>query len=26
VIDTPASQPFKAGDTVQFIPFASLLA
>lgn len=26
VIDTPAGQPFKAGDTVQFIPFASLLA
>ena len=25
VIDTPAGQPFKAGDTVQFIPFASLL-
>lgn len=26
VIDTPAGQPFKAGDLVQFIPFASLLA
>jgi molybdopterin molybdotransferase len=26
VIDTPAGQPFKAGDMVQFIPFASLLA
>ena len=26
VIDTPAGQPFKKGDTVQFIPFASLLA
>lgn len=26
VIDTPAGQPFKAGDTVQFISFASLLA
>jgi len=26
VIDTPAGQPFKAGDTVQFIPFATLLA
>ena len=26
VIDTPAGQPFKSGDTVQFIPFASLLA
>ncbi|MGJ7506899.1 molybdopterin molybdotransferase MoeA [Variovorax sp. GT1P44] len=25
VIDTPAGQPFKAGDTVQFIPMASLL-
>ncbi|HEY2254387.1 MAG TPA: gephyrin-like molybdotransferase Glp [Variovorax sp.] len=25
VIDTPAGQPFKAGDMVQFIPFASLL-
>lgn len=26
VIDTPAGQPFKKGDIVQFIPFASLLA
>jgi molybdopterin molybdotransferase len=26
VIDTPAGQPFKAGDMVQFISFASLLA
>jgi molybdopterin molybdotransferase len=26
VIDTPAGQPFKAGDMVQFIPFSSLLA
>ena len=26
VIDTPAGQPFKAGDLVQFISFASLLA
>jgi molybdopterin molybdotransferase len=26
VIDTPAGQSFKNGDTVQFIPFASLLA
>ena len=26
VIDTPAGQPFKAGDMVQFIPFALLLA
>jgi molybdopterin molybdotransferase len=26
VIDTPAGQPFKAGDTVQFIPFALLLS
>ncbi|MEJ8825176.1 gephyrin-like molybdotransferase Glp [Variovorax humicola] len=26
VIDTPAGQPFKAGDMVQFIPFESLLA
>ncbi|MDM0113153.1 molybdopterin molybdotransferase MoeA [Variovorax sp. J22R133] len=26
VIDTPAGQPFKAGDIVQFISFASLLA
>ncbi|SEA48597.1 gephyrin-like molybdotransferase Glp [Variovorax sp. YR216] len=26
VIDTPAGQPFKAGDMVQFIPFPSLLA
>jgi len=26
VIDTPAGQPFKAGDMVQFIPFDSLLA
>jgi molybdopterin molybdotransferase len=26
VIDTPAGQPFKAGDVVQFVPFASLLA
>ena len=26
VIDTPAGQSFKAGDTVQFIPFATLLA
>jgi molybdopterin molybdotransferase len=26
VIDTPAGQAFKAGDVVQFIPFASLLA
>ncbi len=26
VIDTPAGQPFKAGDQVQFISFASLLA
>ncbi|HYP69891.1 MAG TPA: molybdopterin molybdotransferase MoeA, partial [Variovorax sp.] len=26
VIDTPAGQAFKAGDTVQFISFASLLA
>jgi molybdopterin molybdotransferase len=26
VIDTPAGQPFKAGATVKFIPFASLLA
>ena len=25
VIDTPAGQPFQRGDTVQFIPFASLL-
>ena len=25
VIDTPAGEPFKAGDTVKFIPFASLL-
>jgi molybdopterin molybdotransferase len=25
VIDTPAGQPFKAGDMVQFIPFSSLL-
>ena len=26
VIDAPAGQPFKAGDTVQFVSFASLLA
>jgi molybdopterin molybdotransferase len=26
VIDTPAGQPFKKGDMVRFIPFASLLA
>ena len=26
VIDTPAGQSFRKGDTVQFIPFASLLA
>jgi molybdopterin molybdotransferase len=26
VIDTPAGQPFKAGDMVQFIPFVSLLS
>ncbi|WGT65062.1 molybdopterin molybdotransferase MoeA [Variovorax paradoxus] len=26
VIDNPPSQPFKAGDTVKFIPLASLLA
>jgi len=26
VIDTPAGQPFRAGDMVQFIPFSSLLA
>lgn len=26
LIDTPAGQAFKAGDTVQFIPFAALLA
>ena len=26
VVDTPAGQPIKKGDTVQFIPFASLIA
>ncbi|CAN5895845.1 molybdopterin molybdotransferase MoeA [soil metagenome] len=26
VVDTPADQPIKQGDTVQFIPFASLIA
>ncbi len=26
VIDTPAGQPFRSGDIVQFISFASLLA
>ena len=26
VIDTPPGQPFKAGDTVQFIPFSAMLA